>query len=284
MPNGQSSLDDNPRPRTAVFLIAPQRTGTTVLRELLAESGLFDPFGEVFHPDKAEFYSFFFFLKEDPAARELYAFPTKENVSLLFEKWLTAFYGKSTKDYIFVDVKQNSLHHFNTIWHYPSQPPHILNLLRNRDIPIIRIKRKNLFDQAISTIVAARTGKWHIQPGESLPLNGMSFRLPKRKMEETLNGLLNDNEMIDRALSGYPRMVEFYYEEMFVENGYLRRETIRGISALLKDERILDIDPKLPLAKSMNRVSDVVENGEELIDHFKGTSFSWMVMEALQTR
>jgi hypothetical protein len=148
-------MTDSPLPeRTAFFIIAPQRSGTTVLREALKEGGLFEAFGEVFHPEKHERHSFFAFLKRDPQAAALFLYPTEENCRTLFGRFLEYAASITARRFMLIDAKQNSLHHFNTVWHTPSQPPNMLGLIDEARIPVLRIRRRNLFKQLLSTMVA----------------------------------------------------------------------------------------------------------------------------------
>lgn len=266
---------------SSLFLIAPQRTGTTVFRELLASSGKFYPFGEIFHPDKGEFYSFFSYLKKNPAAATLYLYPSKENKEALFDLFFKDSIAKCKKKYAFYDVKQNSLHHFNTAWHYPSQPPFMLELLLKHNVPIVRIRRRNLFKQALSTIVANKTGKWHIKEGEHLDLSDLSLKIPKKRMAQTLLSMKTDNEMIDQALKGYDRLLELEYEKMFVRNQFLDESIPSRLSQLMRDEELSYLPLKLPLSKSVRNEKSMIKNSDELIAFFQGTEFEWMLKEAL---
>ncbi|MDK2970652.1 MAG: hypothetical protein PWP23_407 [Candidatus Sumerlaeota bacterium] len=277
----RSKLFGDGEPVRFLFLIAPQRSGTTVLRETLATSGLFDPYGEVFHPEKGDYYSFFHFLKTEPECAQLYLFPTKENKTELFTRFLEYCHQRSTKRYVFIDVKQNSLHHFNTIWHSPSQPPFLLDLLVKGNHPIIRLVRANLFKQALSTIVAKETGTWHLRAGEKLDTSGVSLRIDPAKMLRRMNALQQDNEMIDRALEGHKRLVKLFYEEMFVGNNLLAPNIPRKLAKLMKEAELKNLPRQLPLAKSITSERDLVSNQRELLRFFADTPYDGMVREAL---
>lgn len=266
--------------RQVIFLIAPQRTGTTVLRETLAATQLFDPFGEVFHPEKGEYYSFFGFLNQDNAY-QLYLFPSPENIDKLFEKFMQWLLEKGARKYKFVDVKQNSLHHFNPIWQHPSQPPHLLNLLRKYELPILRLKRKNLFNQALSTIVASHTGTWHVRKGSRLNLERVALKVPPKPLEMTLRKLSFDNRIVDSALAGYHRLLKLDYETLFQEN-QLNADFPGKLASLLNDMTLRAISLDLVLEKSISQQKNLVSNRAQLLRHFRGTKFAWMLEEALE--
>lgn len=266
-----------------VFLIAAQRTGTNVFGRLLDDSGVFDHYGEVFDPNKihGKFMSFFHYLNSDDTARDLYCLPNEANIRELFDRWLRDFLSMGTRPYALFDLKQNALHRFNALSQSPSEAPFLIRMAREKGIPIIRITRRNLFEQAVSWEVAVRSNTWHL-PKEYKPSNGdVRFSLEKDALLRSLYALRDDNLQICRFLHDYPVSVELDYEDMYPDHIHLNPSVLDRLAVMLEDTRIRDIPTILPFAKTVPRASDHIVNIQDVIKWLQGTPFEEMLQTSL---
>ncbi len=135
-----------------VFVIAKQRSGTNLLRKSLASTCWFEDRDEIFHyrRDLGVFWLHrALMIARDP---EL-SIPTLKNQEKLFESFLSVYAGDE-RAFSLIDVKYNSFHNLNSMFHDHAVRPNILDLIAEKDCPVIHLVRKDSIAAYVSLRVA----------------------------------------------------------------------------------------------------------------------------------
>lgn len=135
-----------------VFVIAKQRSGTNLLRKSLASTCWFEDRDEIFHfrRDLGVFWLHrALMIARDP---EL-SIPNQENQEKMFESFLSV-YANDERAFSLIDVKYNSFHNLNSMFHDHAIRPNILDLIAKKDYPVIHLIRKDWIAGFVSLQVA----------------------------------------------------------------------------------------------------------------------------------
>jgi hypothetical protein len=174
--------------------------------------------------------------------------PTEQNQCTIFESYLHHRLTGVTP-FTFVDVKYNSTHHLNSLWHNPLSRPLLFQWLRDQRWPVIHLVRQNILECYVSYERACRSESWEsnepryfdtieIQPARMLN------ELRRRRMEiDTVRGWLKG--------CNYR---EFYYESLIDRKGLFSRSVARQVY------RFLDIESEdLPVQPATVKTGRSVE-------------------------
>lgn len=174
-----------------------------------------------------------------------------------------------------IDAKENSLHHFNGCWADRFETPYFLTICMRWGIPIVRLRRRNVFLQELSHEIAVRSTRWHVLPDEH-PIQE-KLVIDVRSFEQRMDRWVREAEFVDRCVQSYDRVVTFWYEDIF-EEYRIRAGVISQLSVLLGQE--IDVDPWLVFKKSVERPADFIENADEVRNHFRNSKYDQMLQEA----
>ena len=264
-----------------VILLAYQRSGTTVLQRTMGASPLVHNFGEVFLGPKPahivkEYYddwnlyaetNFFNFKEKAVAENPALLLPSPENQETLFNLFFDRLAEHTSKKYFIVDIKYHSWHHLNIFFQEIFHPPFLLRMLLEQEVKFIHLIRENVFEQYVSWIYSKATRKWHYKRKETL--RKQKIRIDVRDCEARMQLSLDSTRMFERWLSG-TSCLNLYYEELF-EDGRFSPEVLSKIEGHIGEK--LDLPDAPVLKKVISDVGEVVENLEEVLDHFRGTPY-----------
>jgi LPS sulfotransferase NodH len=272
------------------FIIAAARSGTTMLEDAVSRSfkAVWPP--EVFHhqhfdpavdfrrsPNMGERVSFFNFRHALFAEEPGFSFPSVENQSEILARDLEYLASLPDSDRYLLDVKYASTHHLNPTWHHFHQPPLLLTELQRLQIPLVHLKRRNLFALLCSQKLAAETGIWHVY--DERPGGPPRLWHDPAVLVQILDDLRDAQRMFDRWLGEAPVHV-FEYESLLDGDGFSKQvEEVFG--------SIFKMAPVEPLLTRNRKVTpplrDVIanKNKKEILAALKGTAYQTMAEEAL---
>jgi len=124
---------------------------------------------------------------------------------------------------------------------------------------IVHIEREDVIAQALSGLVASRSGRWGREPGEELEVPRIRIEPPE--LVRAVRERLGDREAEQRAIAGLPHLTVLYERDLLDEDA-----RARTVAALC---RYLGIDERKLTARTA-RLYDVpytriVDGGEELV-------------------
>jgi len=263
---------ENEKKSKAIILCAQQRSGTTLLQAALQKDEKSKNYGEVFHNNyqyAPNQFSFFHFRKDLIVKNDNLCIPTKENQQLIFNQYFSYLQSNSNLDFHIIDIKYNSWHHFNPIWHNIEEMPYLLRLIKQMELPVIHIVRKNLLNQYISLRGAISTGKFHFGKNQNIKSP------PKIKIDP--RHCLMNMKIVDKNtnkyrgwLEDFPLKSEIFYEDMVIDDKF--SDNLNSIIAKVTENKIEKLgDP--PLKKRIRDPLELIQNKDELIESLKNTRF-----------
>lgn len=266
----KTSLDN------CVVVCAAPRTGTTVLQLTLQKDPRFRTYLEVFHDNKgSDRHKFFNFVQSAPQLSSLYLFPTYENMRGLFDSFFRTLKEEAERPIFLVDIKYSSMHHFNSIWYDGVAEPNTLTFLKERGARFVHLRRRNLFRQVVSEVLATRTRQWHVRENER-EISDVDLDL--EQVEARMREIDINNDRFAAYLEPYRYVERLFYEDMF-DDGFLSEAVFSAIARLTGETRI----GRHPLAleKLLVGVGKSIVNAEAVLAHFRGSPFEEHVVETL---
>lgn len=271
-------IGDNSFLRRFIVISAPQRSGTTALQSALKTSPEIDTFFEVFHSEQFNVpTNFFYFLKVHSWAQQLYITPRAENMEKLFVRYLRYLSGLNEANRLIVDVKDNSLHNLDAVWQDPGTPPFLVRLLRKYNIPVLRLRRRNVFLQVISTHIASHHKRYHFSVDEDVP--DVTIRVNPESIHRAIAARMQVSARVDEFVASCNPCYRILYEDIFVDNRL--SPTVRPVLSEAFGTDIGELES--PLRKINVDPLRRVENPEEVLSYFSKTPLRDMVSEALAT-
>jgi hypothetical protein len=257
-----------------VILLARQRSGTHALGSVLDRHPELGYGAEVFNPAKIDIEpNYFWYLKKILAEAPDLALPGNGKERL--QRYLALLDQKAQKRLTVIDVKYSSTHHFNDSWHRLLARPVFLDLLRQFDLPVLHLTRRNHLRALISGVVAERTNIFHTDDVSRI-------RIEPRPVDaawllRALGEMDMESALIEQFLLPHRRLATLDYLDLFDENG-LTAAAEGKICGLLD---ILPFDAKKPdiVKQAPDRFDDVIENYDEVEKLIRPTKYAWMLTE-----
>ena len=122
--------------------------------------------------------------------------------------------------FVTIDVKYDSTHHFESVWSRPHRIPALFEFLKADRVPILHIKRRDVFAKYCSLQLAEATGTWHITTAGAN--SSITFHLATENLVAELDAMLALQREFTAFLQEYEPSHELYYEDMFDEPGFSR--------------------------------------------------------------
>jgi len=160
-----------------------------------------------------------------------------------------------------VDVKYNSWHHFNPIWHTPTAVPHLVTLLKGRGAVLIHIGRRDLLARHVSEQIAIARGAFHFPQGEAPPPIQIDLD-PK----QVIDALRRAQSLVGHCSAWFQRYrprIDLVYEKLFRE-GRIDAAIGKRLGDLLGIATTSSSFP-LTLEKAVRSPSEHVRNWGELV-------------------
>lgn len=258
------------------ILLAPQRSGTHALKEVLNSHPNVVSYPEVFHSDSVEIPTemfWTFYLKEVKRNARIALPDARIGCIERYFDMLEKFHHDETT---VLDIKYNSLHHGEGYWSPYSGPPKMFNTFRQRNYPVIHLWRCNLLRRQLSEMRANQTGQFHLyKEGESIPLK---MQVNCKFVLKKLRSYTEWYTVVRTWLAGHKPLTELTYEDLWHdEDGDLKPDTVKKLSACLQvDPAGFNRKPNM-FKVSPSNISEMVLNVKELEEALAGTEFAWML-------
>ena len=236
-----------------IFVIAQQRSGTNLLRKSLASTPDFRDLDEVFHPEHKQYWHYRkAFLRHQPAM----SVPTPNHQITIFESFLKTRLT-NPQAFTLIDVKYNSTHCLNPIWHSPVDVPLFIQWLIDKQYPVIHLTRSNHLENYVSMAMGTESAKWIVGRDEDLPGRSLQLELdPKvtlKQVQRRERELRRFRHYLQNA-----NCVEFEYENLLCPQGHFTDEWAQSLTQLLGCESLPLLQPS---TRKMGRsLSEVVVN------------------------
>lgn len=247
-----------------------QRSGTTVLRQLITSCGVAD-LGEITQYDPENEFRFYEYVRrrmqDDP--RYLHPYTHKP----LFREYL-AWVKSRVEGPALIDLKYNAMRFldFGTL----SEKPVSLHFLRQSGAKFIHIVRLNKLRLIVSLELALKTNRWGVWEGEE------RGELPKISLDpRSTLALIEEQERWSKDFARYlPEAPVVEYEHMFTETGDFTPRTLEIVERFLGRKVPSNYRDHIKLQKQTpDRLADLIENYGELAASVSNSRYSWMLAD-----
>ena len=261
-------------------VVAPQRSGTTVMQRALDATSEIKCFSEVFHSDVGRNKpNYFYFLRTGDERTARHCLPNAANMAEQFDDYMRYLRGLSSAPKLLIDVKQNSLHHMDTFWTERLGMPFFLQRANSSGMHFIRIKRRNLFLQALSTEVALARQKYHYDKHEDRSGLECSVHIDPQRVLSRMQVVHDEVKVVDRWLHKCNDVLWLDYEDLYGSTTFAP-ETADALQEFLGLDTLVR-SLELPLQKAIRDPRALIENRGEVLGYFEGRAFDGMVKEAI---
>jgi len=260
-----------------LFIIGKERSGTTALRSMIASTGKFDDYHELFaehslaggHSEFAKFVS----AQEIDRAQMLLG-RTKLR---LFMEWI-AHIDKSNGGTPLIDVKYGYVNFFDSWWRVRYRPA-MMQLAQGEGFKYIHMVRRNKIEILSSLQQAMQSNSWvqandRASPEAYLRPVEMDIDRAIYKIET----LIMEEEVVRSYLNDSPHHLAVHtieYEDLFARDVDIAMRTRRSLAEFL-EVREDQLVPKV--MKQDNRALDArISNYEELSRLLAPTKYAWML-------
>lgn len=262
-----------------LFLLANGRSGTHLLRGMLAAGFGVEDFGEAFNPDlEPATHDYFPFLVDRVKQNPQLAVPAIETQQQLFAGYLDRLAAISTGRYFLLDAKYSHSHRFNPVHHDVANIPFMLAMIRDRAIPTIHLVRRNLVARRLSFLRAVHTGQWIARKPAGRAQSGAGMNVDCNRFLADLNRDLAEVRFFDNCMKGHPRLLAVYYKEL-LDGGEMSASVRTRLSGFLGCNDPGRIEPRT--FASGEGPDEYVENHAELAARLAGTPFAEMLAQVM---
>jgi hypothetical protein len=219
--------------------------------------------------------NFFNFRHDTLKRRPELSLPSTANQSLILSEYLEYIASSEKSDRYLLDIKYTSWHHLDPYWRALSDPPYLLSQVKRLRLPLVHLKRSNLFALYCSKQLAAQSSVWHVFEDRTGADHHLTIDVASCVRE--LDDMRTTQRLFERWLSGYP-VRELEYESLLADS-----EFSKDVEQTFA--RIYGISPVQPLSTLHRKVTPplrhVVLNKDEVLSALAGTDFQAMAEEAL---
>jgi LPS sulfotransferase NodH len=253
------AAEDQP---TRFVILSAARTGSTLLRYMLASHpGVFAG-GEIFNPVEIK--------RGIISWCEL----SHEQARINADEKLMRLRESDPVCFVHELIKTTEAWGYPVIgfkWHYwlpMPEDPAAQHLFADKSLRVIHLKRRNLLRQIVSFERALKTDQWARMPGEA-PFELPPIELPIEKAIFDLASLFYAEHDYERCFSGHP-MLELYYEDLAQDPQAVGRQAL----AFLGVNPVAELS--VPTEKmGVDSLRFAITNHDELKEKFKAALRRW---------
>jgi hypothetical protein len=219
--------------------------------------------------------NFFNFRAEAFASRPELSYPDVDSRRTLFDLYLENLRSVFRTDRCLLAVDYFSWHHLDGCWRQPHDPPGLLELAREKGIPIVHLVRENIFALYCSLQVALPSGAGARESGEAGEMGTLTVSL--EDCRRWLMEISTAQQHFTNWLTGHA-VYNLTYESL-VEDGRFRQSVSGTFTEIFGRPPIHEL--ALSATDIHPRLSPVIANAEEVLDFFAGTEFEALVRASL---
>lgn len=241
-----------------VFFISGMRAGTTVFRKMMSSHPQVRDRGEIFSSNNPQGYYRYF--REQITQEPDLVYP--EHHGRVFLSYIASQVPR--EGMMLFDVKYEHLNLVPEPAVLPFANPLLLRLIKRSRIKVVHLRRQHFYS-VVSNLVAAQTGRYHLdaQDGKPLP-EKRSVAADRSAVLSAMKRRKRTTDIVDNSFDDQQRL-SLDYESIFDEQGDFRAEVVTRLAAFLGLE---DAFERVPMMKKVidEPLSQVISNFEEIRD------------------
>lgn len=258
-----------------VFIIGRQRSGTTVLRDLLARHGAVNC-DEIFHGDLSKDRRFYSFVLERIKSEPRLVHP--ESHWRLFCEYVDHQRAMANGQKLIMDVKYFALNLIPQREDVDGRAPYILNFMRNNNAHVFHVIRRNKLRVYVSEEMAKTTGQWSAERPDQLLSQKPKLTVNVGRTLSFINHEIILDQRVQSMLEKVPEVARLFYDAMFDMNGCFSKVVVD------EAKRVMDLDAIDPVPGNLKMnpepLENLVTNFDELRNALTHTPHEWMLFDS----
>jgi LPS sulfotransferase NodH len=269
------------------ILCAAPRSGTMALAEAVATAYQVASPPEIFfnidpevglealHQDPEDRGNFFLFRSRAAASRPELLFPTPAMRQTLWRLYLDHLADAYSNDGVLMDIKYNSWHHLDGYWRFPTEPPGLVQIVRESRIPVVHLVRRNLFALYCSLRRAELSNIWQKKNGD--PSHPQTLAVDLGDCLRWMTDMRNMQEQFAGWFHGHP-VHTLTFETLF-DQGRFAPHVYDVFTEVFGHSPVRELSTGY--TKVLPPLNRVVENADAVLDFFANTDFDDLVRGSL---
>jgi hypothetical protein len=228
----------------------------------------------VLHPDdRSNVLNFFGYVEADADRMRNFFNPNRRPD--IVEKYFEWVRERVHPRFPIIDIKYSSVHHWNTSWQGIIDAPWIIRYIREKNLPVLHLKRKNYLETYISGRLAEENQVWHAKSAEELRVHEIVVDIGQ--MSKTLVRTTEEVAVMDAWLQGVKRQLTLEYADLFDAGGAAEPALMHRVQELfeLKDS-FSKLTPAV-VKQAPPLVGDAIINVPLVRRALRGTEYAWML-------
>lgn len=255
-----------------IFIVGRQRSGTTVLRDLVARAGALNC-DEIFHGDMTRPYRFYGFVSE--LIRKDQRFVHPQNHAGAFWQYINHLRSEAAGRKIAMDVKYFGLNLIPQLEDVDSRTPFMFSFFRNTQAHVIHVVRKNKLRVFVSEEMSRQTGKWSAEKADHIVKEKPALNIdPTEALAFTMRQIAIDGRVAS-LMKDIPSASHINYEEMFDAAGNFSPATMQIAERVMGMPGLSNIPGNLKM--NPEPLDVLVSNFSDLRATFSDTPYEWML-------
>lgn len=259
-----------------IFIIGRQRSGTTVLRNLLEAGGALS-LDEIMHGEPhAQHERFYEYVAARCAKDPRLVHP--QHHRQLFRDFIDKKRAEAGGRPLAIDTKYFGLNMIPGFFEMNTTMPFLVGYMRNHNAHIVHLIRHNKLRILVSEEIARQTGIWSAQNAGNLPKEKQKITVNPTEILMQIQRHITTSDRVRELIHDQPTAHELAYEKMFDPDGSFTQEVATLAATLLG----VDAIDRQPAAIRMNPepLSALIENYDELTKTLSNSPHAWMLDEA----
>lgn len=256
-----------------IFIVGRQRSGTTVLRNLLEAGGALN-LDEIMHgephPEHERFYEY---VASRCAKDPRLVHP--QHHRQLFRDFIAKKREEAGGRSLAIDAKYFGLNMIPGFFEVNATMPFLVGYMRNHNAHVVHLIRHNKLRILVSEAIAKQTGIWSAQNEGNLPKEKQQVTLDPKEILQQIQRHIATSDRVREMLKGQHTAHELSYEKMFDADGSFTKDVADLAAKLLGIDEI----DRQPAALRMNPepLSALIQNYDELASGLADTPHAWML-------
>lgn len=193
----------------------------------------------------------------------------------LFDQYLDYLREISPTDRCLIDIKYSSWHHLDGYWRFQNDPPGLIELVREKNIPIVHLVRENLFALYCSLQLARLSNIWHSQVEGPSPTK--TLKVDIEACRHWMTEMAGTQSLFAEWFHGHPVHTLTY--EGLLDHGHFAKDVSDVFTNIFGTPPLRELTTTF--RKVLPPLYRIVENAREVIDCFVGTPFESFVKTSL---
>jgi hypothetical protein len=255
-----------------IFIIGRQRSGTTVLRDLICRTGALNA-DEIFHGDLTREYRFYGHVAALIQGDSRFVHP--QTHAGAFRSFIEALRVEAAGAKIAMDVKYFGLNLIPQLEDVDATTPYVVTYMKHQKAHVVHVIRKNKLRVFVSEEMSRATGKWSAERPEHMLTEKPALQIDPKAALTFVRRQIGQDARVTTLTGEMPWVMRIHYDEMFDADGQFSAATMAIATAVTGEAGLSRVPGNLKM--NPEPLSRLVGNYAELSEAFAATPYLWML-------